>query len=950
MRVSWAASRRAGRLEEAVKRVEVGEPPLKRAVYAADLGRLERLAEEEEAAFENALRVLRERLNEYAVKYKLGDLLNVEEGKARELAEAGRPELPEFGDASFGVKAYAALIAYRDHALGRRGAFGAATKYWLEEGGSAWLLYHAPNTAYKNAEKAGVERPAAVESMIAEALRRLFLKPGRDRYRNFVEELTKGGGLALELKKAEKTEKGTETYLFRLLKPEEGGKPIELEGIKLRIQKVGEGAGMVYTLEFGARWREFFRRKLDMAKEAAEELRGRLPVEDPFAYMAGWPASDVAISEKGNKRVLEMPTSHLWQLAETHALFGWSDISAPRVSLTLEGPKPQFRARTSLEKLDGAVRGSAEGGWLKRLGVKAGSWDGLKQWVAERWDEVVEAAVRRLGKEKLTKKELEELEALRGKLNDDKVAREAVAPALLLIQAGWLDSVKEAYKNALKYLEAYRDALRYFAAVISGAIGGDGYVSAAREEVVLASGERAIALLWGAAFRAHGIRAEVKDVGSAFKVVASGGDAVRLARLYFLFGPPLLEGRDDRLKNHKLAEAVELGAKGALDIRWEGLRRRTEDGPVAADLTISEGDVDVKYNIYLRKDITLEFRSTDRSRVELAARLLRRAGVSAEVKSKGGKDEWQVRAYTDRLAAGHKKLRDALAEIVRAARNNGWINEETADRWLDKLEKGFTLKEGWPKYGMWLARSGALAIRYTSTNPESIEREAKRLREMGLVEGVHFTVKMPKGGKAGYVSILKEGLAYAAWLSVHGKDEQQRLAAAFVERILQRAGEAGDDVRKKAEEIVKEGKAWGSLTLKGFEKEFEVNGVKYKVKVIDGGAVEEDRNGRKLLRIRITAEVGGVRSEYIITYGRYGKDNAAVGYAYARADAPGGREADAERFSTLIKALTGEEPRVYEKEDGEIDIVCYREHLEGFMRYTELAEAIEKWLEETSRR
>jgi len=45
-----------------------------------------------------------------------------------------------------------------------------------------------------------------------------------------------------------------------------------------------------------------------------------------------------------------------------------------------------------------------------------------------------------------------------------------------------------------------------------------------------------------------------------------------------------------------------------------------------------------------------------------------------------------------------------------------------------------------------------------------------------------------------------------------------------------------------------------------------VNGVKYKVKVIDGGAVEEDRNGRKLLRIRITAEVGGVRSEYTITY------------------------------------------------------------------------------------
>jgi hypothetical protein len=36
----------------------------------------------------------------------------------------------------------------------------------------------------------------------------------------------------------------------------------------------------------------------------------------------------------------------------------------------------------------------------------------------------------------------------------------------------------------------------------------------------------------------------------------------------------------------------------------------------------------------------------------------------------------------------------------------------------------------------------------------------------------------------------------------------------------------------------------GSLTLKGFEKEVEVNGEKHKVKVIDGEAVEEDRDGK----------------------------------------------------------------------------------------------------------
>jgi hypothetical protein len=221
---------------------------------------------------------------------------------------------------------------------------------------------------------------------------------------------------------------------------------------------------------------------------------------------------------------------------------------------------------------------------------------------------------------------------------------------------------------------------------------------------------------------------------------------------------------------------------------------------------------------------------------------------------------------------------------------------------------------------------------------------------MGLEEGRHFTARMPEGGREGYVSILKEGLARAAWLSVYGKDKQQRrLAAEFVEYILQRAREAGEEVYEKAAKIIEEGKARGSLTLKGFDMEVEVNGKKYKVKVKGGEAVEEGRGGRKLLRIKITAEVGSVRSEYTITYGRRGRNNAAVGRAYAKADAPGDREADAERYSALIKALTGKEPKVIERGDGRIDIICGREHLDGFARYAELADAIEKWLEETRR-
>ncbi len=58
---------------------------------------------------------------------------------------------------------------------------------------------------------------------------------------------------------------------------------------------------------------------------------------------------------------------------------------------------------------------------------------------------------------------------------------------------------------------------------------------------------------------------------------------------------------------------------------------------------------------------------------------------------------------------------------------------------------------------------------------------------MGLVEGKHFTVKMPEGDHDGYVYVRRKGLKHAAWLSVYGSGRQRVLAAKFVEYILQRA-------------------------------------------------------------------------------------------------------------------------------------------------------------------
>jgi len=167
-----------------------------------------------------------------------------------------------------------------------------------------------------------------------------------------------------------------------------------------------------------------------------------------------------------------------------------------------------------------------------------------------------------------------------------------------------------------------------------------------------------------------------------------------------------------------------------------------------------------------------------------------------------------------------------------------------------------------------------------------------------------------------------------------------------VEYILKRAEEKGGAVYEKALEIVRRGREVGSLKLADVKgAEVYVGGRKHVVSVLGGGAqTERSNSGKTLLRIQITAEIDGVKGDYEMTYGRYGKDNETKGYAYIR------EEADAERFSALVEVLTGKRPRIRRRRDGRIRIECGREHLEGFARYTELADTIMTWLGETGRR
>ena len=380
----------------------------------------------------------------------------------------------------------------------------------------------------------------------------------------------------------------------------------------------------------------------------------------------------------------------------------------------------------------------------------------------------------------------------------DEVVRKFVEPALELMM---LD-------KALRGEFDKEKALLYFGEMYATAAAGDGTVESKRVELAVGGelgGGAALLRLAALHLLSQLLPKELKFYARIYvkkdryyDIATYGEDAARFMHLLAVSAPSAGGG----YLSEKFKKFVE---EAQVEVRLDNIRQ-TKKGHVVADLTLSVAGVAVKYNVYLHEhDISLEFESTDRSRAELAARLLRLAGVAAEVKKREGGDVWYVRAFTNKLAAGREELRGAIAEVVKTAIKNGRVDAGRAERWLKKLEEGRVLMEGWPRYSVGLAK-GALMVRFSSTNSGNIEREAQRLREMGLEEDRHFTVKMPVEGRFGYVSILREGLAYAAWLSVHGEGELRELAAEFVRYILRRAWEAGKEVYEKAGEIVDEGR------------------------------------------------------------------------------------------------------------------------------------------------
>ncbi len=494
------------------------------------------------------------------------------------------------------------------------------------------------------------------------------------------------------------------------------------------------------------------------------------------------------------------------------------------------------------------------------------------------------------------------------------MVRKFVEPALELI----------ILEKALRGEFDREEALLLFGEMYATAIAGDGSVEPNRVVLVVGGelgGGAALLRLATLHLLNQLLSDELKfyariyvDEG-VYNIAATGEDAARFMRLLAVSAPSTggeyLSGKLDQFVEAAKVE-VRLG-----DI-W-----LTDSGNVAADLTISGGGIAVKYNVYLSEDaIELQFNSTDRCRVELAACLLRLAGVGAEVKKKedGKRDVWYVVATTDVLAAGRRELRDAIRKVVEEALEKGLVGEKKARSWLEKLEMGMAVWEG-KKFMVALAR-GALVVRFRSTNRESLEEVADAFKAMGLVEGVHFTVRW--GGERGFVSLLAEGVRRLAWVSIHGEEWQRQRAAEFLKFLEERAKAKGAEVLRKLETLMEEGRSRGAFRLVGLEKDG--------VKVLDVKTEEKDDK----LYVTVRAEVDGATGQYKITFYRE-RSGAKRLQFYVR-----GEEAVA-RAVKLVEVLTGERPSVMEMSNGLTRIRGSERHIEALACYEELMEAIEKW-------
>ncbi len=914
----------------------------------------------------------RRALNELELKYN-NPHLRVDEKQARELAEATYHKFSKYSGATIGTKLYASLLV-----LGKRNAFALIVKRLDEAGMFGELLRVSPLQAYKIARKTSPDRlPRGDEEYKISRLAVYLSKLGE------LTKLDKPAMIMLKNKEGSRVEIVVMTREGVIeLKTSKDKATFTLTGAlrDRQLNKFLEEATRYKSEPPSAEW--LLEEALGLMATDASLERGRIKATTNKPRQFAWyvrvfgEPEDVRLSRANiTDEEISLDVEGVWPdkrldniIAKSKVvkmLFGdvetWRDLvnaidwdwvvrtveelrgelMKPSVEVRVAGKKSKdkktlrpvvdaelFEKAFSSLKLYADFMKARRISWAKAVEVLSGGR------IQGKYAEWLAAMVEEYAEGRLTKKEMESAVSqlarqvvVDGKLAEfivDVLAKEVLFRITRKFAASvyMLKLAEAAEQGMISREEALHRIGRTYAAMIAG----DGSIKLPSEIYLAVGGvfSDAVALLVAAALYKAGRLAPEKFKPYIYKVKetekyhikVSGNHGRALGRL-LATAAPSVGGEYLLEKFNALTEFAKLKVE-------VGNVERTEDGTFKTTLTLRLQRQSVTFNVYFADFIRLAYKAADRMRLELAARLLKLAGVK-KVEISGGR----IQLHADALASANEELRRELlktiAQIEEKIKSGGaedaekW--RERIEHWRRKLEASVAISEEFPKYSV--RPSG---IFFESTNPDSIRREAERLMRLGLREGVHFTVKMPSGGEEGYIYVTAsmrepiDGVKELARLSVHAEDPQIRdEARRFLEHLLARAiGE----MREKLERLIEEGRRYGSTALKGLKREG--------VEVLDGRSwVGEDGK----LYIYIDAVADGVKESFTIAYRLEGGER--VGYIYVKS-----AEVRA-RVAKIVEALTGKRPGVIKG----VSVKCRVAHLQGFMEYKELYDAIAQWLD-----
>ncbi len=118
----------------------------------------------------------------------------------------------------------------------------------------------------------------------------------------------------------------------------------------------------------------------------------------------------------------------------------------------------------------------------------------------------------------------------------------------------------------------------------------------------------------------------------------------------------------------------------------------------------------------------------------------------------------------------------------------------------------------------------------------------------------------------GRVPLLAEGVRRLAWVSIHGEEGQRQRAAEFLKFLEAKARAKSEEVFRKLEVLLEEGRSRGALRLVGLEK----NGVK----VLDVKTEEKDDKLYITLKAEVDGAAGGVQ-DYLLPR-RKGRETSSL--------------------------------------------------------------------------